>query len=111
MEVMVNKTPAGFFEIVTNGIPNTQMPSWSGRLSEDECWNVVERVWIFQFSDYPPSPYIIENPTETELRSLPETSESTESSASAPESQTPLGTGMLIITVMMAYLVVRIRES
>ena len=108
MEVMVNKTPEGFFEIVTNGVPITQMPSWSGRLSEDERWNVVERVWIFQFSDYPPSPGITEILTETELMSPPETSEST---TSAHENQTPLGIGIMFITVTMAYLVVRIRQS
>jgi hypothetical protein len=111
LEVMVNKKPAGFIEIVSNGVTNTQMSSWSGRLSEDERWNVVERVWTFQFRDYPPSPDTTEMPAGTALMSAPETYESPEAAASAPSSQIPLGTGILFLTVTMAYLVARIRKS
>ncbi|MBN2487526.1 MAG: c-type cytochrome [Methanosarcinaceae archaeon] len=111
LEVMVNKKPEGFIEIVSNGVPNTQMASWSSRLSDDEILNVVERVWTFQFSDYPPSPDTAEMATGTELMSPPESTEAPEAAASAPASQVPLGTGILFLTVTMAYLVARIRKS
>ena len=111
LEVMVNKKPAGFIESVTNGVTNTQMASWSSRLSEDERLNVVERVWTFQFSDYPPSSDTAEMTDGAALSSTPETYESPEAAASAPASQIPLGTGILFLTVTMAYLVIRIRKS
>lgn len=49
---MVNEHPAMFFEGVTNGVPDTLMPAWKDRLSENARWDAVRYVWTFQFHDY-----------------------------------------------------------
>lgn len=48
--------PSVFFDSVSSGVPNTAMPPFKDTLSEEERWDAVKYVWMFQYGDYPVSP-------------------------------------------------------
>jgi len=92
LSMMVLKEPEVFFKSIGNGVQGTAMPPWKNSLSENERWNVVKYIWTFQFKDYPnsfPSP----------IMTLPEIS------GNKQWYYTPIGTGILAISIILAALV------
>ena len=58
----IRRTPQGelpidddLFQIVSNGMPGTSMPSWRGLLSDAQIWQLVDYIETFSedFADYP----------------------------------------------------------
>ena len=51
-QFMAGNTPAGFFDSISGGVPDSAMPAWGEQLTEDEIWSLVDYVWTFAY-EYP----------------------------------------------------------
>ncbi|HWQ96394.1 MAG TPA: c-type cytochrome [Candidatus Methylomirabilis sp.] len=90
VSMMVSKEPELLFKNVSDGVKGTPMPPWKDFLSEDERWNTVKYIWTFQFKDYS---QILQPSVKT---SSAETSPSGE-----PWYFTPVGMGIVAISIIL----------
>ncbi len=90
VSMMVSKEPELLFKNVSDGVKGTSMPPWKDSLSESERWDTVKYIWTFQFKDYS---QMGQPPMETPSAKI--------SSSSESWYFTPVGMGILAISIIL----------